>query len=388
MHDGSGLPTPDACALAHSARLCQLVGRQIDAAGGFISFADYMNAVLYAPGLGYYSSGAQKFGAAGDFVTAPELGSLFARSLARTVGEVLCDLGGGTVLEIGAGSGVLAADLLAALRPSPPSEYLILEISADLRARQRDTLARRVPDLLPRVTWLDNWPTVPITGAVLANEVLDALPVERFRVDSAGVVQLGVRREGPSFDWAERPAPPPMAAAVTALGTALGSPLPGGFTGELCLSLPAWVAALGGALQQGLVLCADYGGTRREVYHAGRYAGTLACHYRHRRHEDPFLYPGLQDLTAWVDFSAVADAARAANLHVAAYGTQAHYLLATGILEAVTASADNQAGVMASREAAQLLLPGEMGERFKVLAMTRGWESAAPLMYRDLRGWL
>ncbi len=388
MHTGSGLPAPDVDALAHSERVRTLVGQRIDAAGGFLPFADYMDCVLYAPGLGYYSGGSQKFGAAGDFVTAPELGSLFARGLARTVAAVLDDLRGGSVLEVGGGSGILAADLLTALRPAPPERYLLLEISADLRERQRETLARLVPDLLPRVTWLDRLPAEPIRGVVLANEVLDALPVERFRAGQPSPVQFGVTRAGRQFLWAGRAAPAPLEGAVAALGDLLAEPLAEGYTSELCLKLPAWLATLGAALGRGLILLTDYGGTRREIYHRERAGGTLACHYRHRRHTDPFLYPGLQDITAWVDFSATAAAGRAAGLTVAGYGTQAHYLLASGVLEELDGSGAGRAGAAAAQEAARLLLPGEMGERFKVLALTRGWEPCMPLLFRDLQGWL
>ena len=387
MQTGFDLPAPAADALVHSERVRALVAARIAGSGGFLSFADYMDAVLYAPGLGYYSAGAQKFGAAGDFVTAPELGPVFARCLARLAGPTLRQLGGGVILEVGGGSGALAADLLLALRDEPPDRYLLLDVSGDLRERQRRTLAARVPELLHRVTWLNALPPEPLNGVLLANEVLDALPVERFRMRHGRPSQLGVQVVGGQFAWAEQPAPGPLAAAVADLQGELGQSLPDGYTTEIGLRQPVWLRALFAALGRGLALCIDYGGTRREIYHAGRRDGTLVCHYRHRQHTDPFFLPGLQDLTAWADFSAAADAATHAGLEVAAYATQAHTLLATGVLADVQVDgrAADTARLRELQEIQRLLLPGEMGERFKVLALTRAFIPGFPLTVRDLR---
>lgn len=390
MQSGFDLPAPEPAALAHSERVRAMVAERIADQGGFLSFADYMEAVLYAPGLGYYSAGSRKFGAAGDFVTAPELGSVFARCLARLVGAALRQLGGGTVLEVGGGSGALAADLLLALRDAPPDQYLLLEVSADLRERQRATLEARIPELLHRVSWLDALPARPIKGVVLANEVLDALPVERFRMRKGIAAQMGVQLNGATLQWAERPLPAALAEALSALQAALGGPLPNDYTAEIGLHQPVWLEALLAVLGSGLALCIDYGGSRREIYQADRRDGTLACHYRHRRHADPFLLPGLQDLTAWVDFSAVADAARRAGCSVAAYATQAHMLLASGVLDGLPSDA-NPTDPVRLRELHQiqrLLMPGEMGEYFKVLALTRDFNPGFPLTVRDLQGHL
>jgi SAM-dependent MidA family methyltransferase len=387
MQTGFDLPPPEAGAREHSERVRELVAARIAAGGGFLGFADYMDAVLYAPGLGYYSAGAQKFGAAGDFVTAPELGQVFARCLARLAGAALRQLGGGTILEVGGGSGALAADLLLALRDSPPERYLLLDVSGDLRERQRRAIEARVPEMLHRVSWLDELPRAPLTGVLLANEVLDALPVERFRIRHDQPEQLGVRMAEGRLAWTARPSPAPLAAAIRHLEAQLGAPLAEGYTSEIGLRRPAWLQALLASLDRGLALCIDYGGTRREVYHSARRDGTLVCHYRHRRHNDPFFLPGLQDLTAWVDFSALAAAAMQSGFEVAAYATQAHVLLASGILD------DLQAGVDAAdplrlremQEVQRLLLPGEMGERFKVLALARGLTPDFQLTVRDLR---
>jgi SAM-dependent MidA family methyltransferase len=387
MQTGFDLPPPEAGAQAHSERVRELVAARIAAGSGFLSFADYMDAVLYAPGLGYYSAGAQKFGAAGDFVTAPELGRVFARCLARLARTALRQLGGGVILEVGGGSGALAAELLLALRDSPPERYLLLDVSGDLRERQRQAIAARVPELLPRVAWLDALPAATWQGVLLANEVLDALPVERFRIDAHQPAQLGVQVVDGRLGWAARPAPASLAAALRNIESRLGEPLAEGYTSEIGLRHAQWLRALLASLGRGLALCIDYGGTRREIYHPGRREGTLVCHYRHRQHQDPFFLPGLQDLTAWVDFSAAANAAADCGFEVSAYATQAHVLLASGILDDLHAGADraDPDRLREIQEVQRLLLPGEMGERFKVLALARGFTPGFPLTVRDLR---
>lgn len=381
------MPVPDASALAHSARVADLVHARLHDSGGWISFADYMELVLYAPGLGYYSAGAQKFGPAGDFVTAPGLGSLFARCLARVAGQALDQLGGGVVLEVGGGTGTLAADLLQALRVNPPRQYLLLEVSADLRERQHAVLAARVPELLDRVQWLDRLPASPLTGVLIANEVLDALPTERFTMQDGKPRQLGVHLQDGEFVWSSVAAPAALEAAVRSIEQDIGGRLPDGYSSEISLRQPAWMTALAAGLGRGLALFTDYGYSRREYYHPQRIEGTLACHYRHHWHADPFFLPGLQDITAWVDFSAAARAAAAAGLAVAGYATQAHFLLATGILQEMDTGAARNQGAMqtVAAELRRLLMPGEMGERFKMLALGRDFEPAFELTVRDMR---
>ncbi len=394
MQSRSELPLPDDSALAHSNCVADLVRARLAASHVRISFADYMDLVLYAPGLGYYCAGMQKFGPAGDFVTAPGLGRVFARCLARVVGDVLDQLGGGVVLEVGGGTGALAADLLEALRARPPRQYLLLELSADLRERQRARLAAQVPGLLDRVQWLDRLPASPLTGVLIANEVLDALPVERFTMQDGKPLQLGVCLRDGKFAWSAMEAPAALAAEVRAIEEDIGAALPEGYSSEICLRQPAWLGALAGVLGRGLALFTDYGYSRREYYHPQRTAGTLACHYRHHWHADPFFLPGLQDITAWVDFSAAARAATAAGLGIAAYTTQAHFLLATGILQEMeTDLAQNQGqspGQIQAKaaELRQLLMPGEMGERFKLLALTRDFAPVSELTMRDMQAGL
>jgi len=377
MQRGFELPEPTAAAKAHSDLLRQLLSERIAAAGGAISFAEYMELALYAPGLGYYSAGSTKFGPGGDFITAPELSPLFGATLADFSAGVLQRLGGGTILELGAGSGALAASLLAAWprHTALPERYLILEPSADLRERQQQLLAARVPALLQRVHWLSAWPDPPLRGLVLANEVLDALPVLRFRWQATGAVELAVGlTDAGGFGWAERPADLALARALDTLTGSLGQSLPAGYVGELCPLLPGWMAGLANSLESGVALLIDYGSGRREHYHPERNSGSLRCFYRHRVHDDPFRWPGLQDITASVDFTAVAEAASASGLELAAYCTQAAFLLAAGFEQrfaAAIASGEDK-GLAAASAARTLLLPGEMGEYIKAIILQRG----------------
>jgi SAM-dependent MidA family methyltransferase len=376
------LPPPSPAALEVSAELTRVIRAEVRAAGGWLDFARYMDLALYAPGLGYYSAGSTKLGPSGDFVTAPELSGLLGRALARTLRAELAERPAPVILELGAGSGALAAQILDALAGLNPS-YRILEPSADLRERQRRALAR----FAGRVSWLDRLPERPNVHAVVANEVLDALPVARFAKRGNGVVPRGVVERGDGLAWADGPERAELTGAVGALEHALGAPLPDGYESEVALELPAWIASVASPLERGCMLLVDYGLVRREYYHPQRSSGTLICHYRHRAHADPFLFPGLQDISAWVDFSACADAARAAGLDVAGFTTQAQFLLAT--LAAEPPPADAGAASLRERSALKtLLLPGEMGERFKVLLLRKGTASAPPLPGRDLRGWL
>jgi SAM-dependent MidA family methyltransferase len=395
MAASADLPSPSPDALAVSAELTRVIRDEIRAAGGWLDFARYMQLALYAPGLGYYSAGSTKLGPSGDFVTAPELSGVLGRALARTLRAELAEtaeavdyaeIGSPVILELGAGSGALAAQILDALADLNP-RYLILEPSADLREKQERALAR----FAGRVSWLDRLPERPNVHAVVANEVLDALPVSRFAKRGARVVPRGVIERGDGFAWADGPEHAVLAAAVEALEQALGGSLPDGYESEVVLQLPVWIAGVAGTLANGgCMLLVDYGLVRREYYHPQRSGGTLICHYRHRAHADPFLLPGLQDLSAWVDFSACADAARAAGLEVGGFTTQAQFLLTT--LATEPPRADTDAAAVRERSALKtLLLPGEMGERFKVLLLRKGAASDPPtaaLPGRDLRGWL
>ncbi len=365
----SHLPAPDAVALAHSARLTQRITEEIAAGGGWLSFARFMELALHAPGLGYYSAGARKFGSDGDFVTAPELGSLFARTLARQVAQILQQVPG-DLLELGAGSGQLACDLLAELAAldALPQRYLILETSGDLAARQRQRLQQEQPQLAERVVWLDALPQ-NFSGLVIGNEVLDAMPAHMIQTRNDGMDEIGVSVVDEKFVWQARPATGALLAAANALN------LPPDYRTEIGLAAQAFIRTLGQCMERGVVLLIDYGFPAREYYHPQRGEGTLMCHYRHHAHDDPLSLIGLQDITAHVDFSAVAHAAVDGGLEVLGYANQARFLVNCGItgqLEKI-ALAPGKSQLLGAAEAHKLLSPAEMGELFKVIACGKGF---------------
>lgn len=381
------LPAPDPDARAHSDRLAALIRDTIARQGGAIPFRDFMQLALYAPGLGYYSAGSRKLGEAGDFVTAPEVAPLFSRTLARAIAPALADLPEARILEAGAGSGAMAADLLAELAALGfgPVRYSILEVSADLQARQRATLQQRNPAALEHVEWLSAWPE-HFTGVVLANELLDAMPVHRVIRDRDRWRECYVGSEQDRFVWRSGPWSEPALQARLAHIEA-EEELPDGYATEINLAAEGWIRSLASRLAQGLVLLIDYGFVRREYYHPQRRQGTLMCHYRHRAHDDPFHLVGLQDITAHVDFTAIADSALEAGLKVAGYTTQAHFLMGSGLTElAATADVDAEAQLALANQVRRLTLPQEMGELFKVMALAKGLRVGLPgFAVRDLR---
>jgi SAM-dependent MidA family methyltransferase len=381
--------TPDEA--AHSAALMERIRAVIAADGGWIGFDRFMQLALYEPGLGYYSAGARKFGAEGDFITAPEVAPVFSRCLALQCAEVIRELGpAARLLELGAGSGAMAAELLAELerQDALPAEYWILDLSADLRERQRETIAQNVPHLLPRVQWLDSLPDEPFAGMILANEVLDALTFERFAIRNGDVNALGVSSEFGQLQLGEVRAASRLVDAVRKIEGDLGAALPDGYESEVCTGLARWFGSIAYSLERGVILFIDYGLPRREYYCAERTRGTLLCHFRHRFHEDALTRVGLQDITAWVDFTAVAEAAQGAGCEVAGYTTQAHFLIGCGLGDFVAnvEGLELAQRLNLSRQAMVLTLPGEMGERFKAIALSKNYDS--PLRgfaTRDLR---
>lgn len=380
---------PEACAV--NERLRAQIRAEIAAAGGRLSFARYMELALYSPALGYYSGGAAKFGEVGDFTTAAEKAPLFGRCLARQCHELLQRIPGGGILEFGAGSGQMAARLLTELRRMGREHvrYDILELSAELQHRQRQTIHAGAPWLANQVHWLQRLPEpASFRGVAIANEVLDAMPVHLFR-RARGRIQEGfVRcREG-QFELVFA-APPTAALAerVAAIECRLGA-FPEGYRSEVCLALTPWLRGLSQALAVGAILLIDYGYSRREYYRPQRSQGTLLCHYRHRVCADPLVRTGLQDITAHVDFTSVAEAAVAAGLEIAGYTTQAHFLLGNGLLEMVAESDPGDIERYAARasEVRLLTLPSAMGERFRVLGLQKGVGGAwSGFSLRDLR---
>lgn len=386
---------------AHCERVLAAIRAAIRTAGGWLPFDRFMELALYAPGLGYYSAGSAKLGAGGDFATAPEISSLFSRCVARQCAEILAQVGhapaapgngcAATILELGAGTGRMAADILVELERLQhlPAQYQILEVSADLRERQQLRIAELPAHLAARVVWLDALPPKPVDGVILANEVLDALPCTRF-VIGATLLEVGVEiapesagaqvaegaqgtRDvgGAALRMATRLAEGAVHRALAAVLADLPEILPAGYVSELCPRADAWIRALAEALGRGALLLFDYGLPRTQYYHPARGTGTLRCHFKHHVHDDPLLNVGVQDITAWVDFTRVAEAAHAAGLDVAGFVTQAAFLLGTGI-EADVAAAQGMQQLRLSGEAQRLLLPGEMGEAFKAMALTRG----------------
>jgi len=372
------LPEPDADARAHSTRVADAIRAAIAGVGGCVPFARYMDLALYAPGLGYYASGAKKLGAAGDFVTAPEMTPLFATALATQVAAILAESERREIVELGGGSGQLAADLLKALaaRDALPSRYAMLEVSPDLAERQRATLARDAAAHLDRVVWIEALPGA-IDGVLIANEVLDAVPAHLIARRNGKYVERGVTWDDArrSFGWTERPADARLAALAAAR-----FPQGGDYLSEINSAAEALVEDVGRRLVAGAALFIDYGFPAAEYYHPQRSEGTLMCHYRHRAHDDPFVWPGLTDITAHVDFTAMAEAGERAALHVAGFAAQAPFLLGCGILEALAATGEPEslAYIRAVASVQKLLAPSEMGELIKVLALAKSEAIAWP----------
>ena len=369
------LPIPDEESAAHSRRVAAHISQHIRDAGGSISFAEFMQHALYAPGLGYYVSGTNKFGVDGDFVTAPEISPLFGRVLARQTAAVLSELDDGNILELGAGSGMLAATMLEklGLLNAVPNRYYILEVSAELKERQQQRLNDEVPGLAARVQWLSQLPG-EFSGVMIANEVADALPVERFTKSGGLLKQLRVAVDNGEFRWHQDDAPELLVNAVDNIEEKIGCKLPDNYQSEVCLALPAWIGDLLNCQHEGIVFLFDYGLSRREYYAPDRRNGWLRCHFRHRAHNDPLILPGIQDLTAWVDFSALADAAAECGAGIAGFVSQANFLINGGLQEELAGftSRPQDEQLELSRQTKLLTLPGEMGEYFKCIGISRG----------------
>ena len=368
----TSLPTPSAEALQHSERVAALLSGEIAAQGGWLPFSRFMDLALYAPGLGYYSAGLHKFGSTGDFVTAPEISPLFGRTLARQVAQILA-VTAGDILEVGAGSGRLALDLLLELEAlgTLPRRYLILEVSADLRQRPRLLLEERAPQLAGRVSWLDALPA-SFNGVILGNEALDAMPVELVAWRDRKVFQRGVAWENEAFAWRDRElGEGDLYRRATQLPPArFGID----YVSEIAPAVEGFIASLAACLKKGAMLFIDYGFGESEYYHPQRDAGTLMCHYRHHAHADPLILPGLQDITAHVDFSAVARSGAEAGLELLGYASQAHFLLNCGLTDLLgrVSPEDASAYLPLAAQAQKLVSPAEMVELFKVIALGKG----------------
>jgi SAM-dependent MidA family methyltransferase len=363
------LPEADSDSLQHSARVATHIMEVIRDVGGWIPFSKYMELAMFAPGLGYYSAGAAKIGAAGDFTTAPEMSSLFGATLARQVAQVLA-VTAGDILEFGAGSGKLARDLIRALQKSgcEPRQYSILEPSPDLRERQNSFLQNEIPEWISRVRWIDQLPE-NFAGVMIANEVLDAMPIDLVSWQADGVYERGVALSGNDFIWQDKKL---ESGAILDHARTINVVPP--YISELHRAGAAFIRSVGDSMKHGVALLIDYGFLDHEYYHADRSAGTLMCHYRHRAHTDPFFLPGAQDITAHVNFSAMMDAARSVGLDTEGFTTQANFLIACGITDQLGEIDPVNAAqyLPLANQVQRLLSPAEMGELFKVLAVGRG----------------
>lgn len=380
VNNSAKLPEPDSAAKARSRQLTEQIKYSIVDNNGRISFSAFMQQALYTPVLGYYSNGLQKFGPSGDFITAPEVSPLFAQCLAGQVTEIFSQMDNPCLLEFGAGSGVLAVELLSALEKhnALPEYYYILELSAALQQRQKRQVAEKIPHLSARVVWLDQLPLQPLNAVVIANEVLDAMPVERFAITHGEMQTQGVTISDGHL-VADFVAPETQALQVKqTIEQHCGQALPSNYHSEYNPAILAWLQALSASLASAVVLLIDYGYHASEYYHSDRVDGTLMCYYRHRTHGNALWYPGLQDITAFVDFSDVAYSALEAGFSVAGYTSQAAFLLANGLseLHAEQVSDDVQQQIRLSQQIKTLTLPSEMGERFKVMALTKKFDAS------------
>lgn len=386
--DAKNLPVPGDLAQQHSESLIEYIRREIEKSSGSIAFQRYMELALYAPGLGYYAAGSTKLGEEGDFVTAPEISPLFSQSLANAILPVLEK--DQIILEVGAGRGRMAADILAHLKQQNklPKEYWILELSADFRERQKCTINEIVPEFLDKVKWLDALPN-EFSGVVLANELLDAMPVRLFQKSENDINEVDVGWKNEKFIFQLQPGDDPrLINRIKDIEYELESEIEAGYISEINFAAEDWIKSIAECLQQGVIILIDYGFPQREYYHAQRNQGTLMCHYRHRGHADPFVYPGLQDITAHVDFTAMADAALNANLEVIGYTNQVSFLMGAGLMElnALNEECDVKKQMDVAAQIKKLTLPHEMGELFKVIGFSKNCDVTLPAFtFRDLR---
>lgn len=386
------LPEPNEQAKELSAQLSTRINKQLKRHGD-MTFAKFMEMALYTPQLGYYAGTLAKFGEQGDFVTAPEVSPIFSRCLARQAAQVLSQLKNPNIIEFGAGQGTMAKDILLELEQieQPLERYYIVELSADLKQRQKQNLeANLSPELMAKVVWLDSLPKSPISAVILANEVLDAMPFERLRIEPQGALQgyVTYNAEKQLFDWDyHRITDKNLTRFTNLLIKNIGNVSELGYETEINLNIKPWLQSLSDILSNGLVLLVDYGYSRAEYYQPARVMGTLRCHYQHRAHSNPFFYPGLQDITAHVDFTAVAEDGFDCGFKIAGYTTQANFLMGSGLLEmASDPSAPIEEQVKTAQQIKTLTLPDEMGETFKVIALTKGYEGGLiGFKVRDLR---
>ncbi len=373
------LPAPDPIAQQHSEQLLALIKQKIVDAGGKISFAEYMHYCLYSPGLGYYSAGSHKIGEKGDFTTAPEISSLFSRTLAQHIRDVFQQITPTNILEFGAGSGKMAVDILIELemQHSLPDNYYIIEASADLRLRQEESIHNKIPHLKDRVIWLSTLPE-NFVGVILANEVCDAMPVHCLQFDKDTVFERYIEISESKLHWCEGElSQPSLIKAADDIRNLIGD---SDYLTEVNLASNAWLSSLANSLKQGAIFIIDYGQPMNSYYHPQRDSGSLMCYYQHQGHDNPLILQGLQDITAHVNFTALAQTAIDNNLDIEGFQSQTDFLLAGGITELIPSHTNSDAlkHLQYTSEIKQLTLPSGMGENFKVLTLSRDLEEILP----------
>lgn len=371
MKHTAKLPAPDPLAQQLSDRLLQRIFKTIKHQNDWLSFAEFMQLALYLPGYGYYSNGLSKIGEAGDFTTAPEISPLFSRAIANHVADILRQIPEADCLEFGAGRGQMAADILLYLQEIDclPQHYYIIEASAYLREKQRQVINEKLGPLQHIVIWLDRLPT-EFSGVIIANEVCDAMPVHRVQFEKSHLLEMGVGIQNGQLEWLAQPLTNPFLKARCEQVHSSLELFP--YQTEISLQAPVWLGSIASLLKQGAIYLIDYGFEAKEYYHPLRHQGTLRCHFRHQAHNDPFVLVGLQDITAHVDFTALAETAYAEGLQVEGYQRQSDFLLAGDILNLSQISAQDPFHQI--RQAAalkRLLLPEQMGELFKVLSLSK-----------------
>ena len=365
------LPVPDAAAQALSDQLATVIASHIQKAESGLSFAQFMQMALYEPGLGYYANALQKFGNQGDFITAPGSGRLFGQCLARQCDQILSATGG-DILEFGAGDGSLASQIVSSLGDGFSGCYYIIELSASLKLRQVDYITQHCPEYVDQVIWIDRLPD-SFTGVVLANEVLDAMPVTRIEYTDSGWQELTVGYQEETFVWINK-------AVTNSLQNFIATHVPAndyalGYQTELHTHASAWINSMGGWFEKGVALLVDYGYTRAEYYRTDRIKGSLRCYYRQLAHEDPFVLLGLQDITAHVNFTAIAQSAVAAGMDALGYTQQAPFLMSLGIMDETEDKNETTIQMLQrAQEIKRLTMPDQMGELFKVLAIARDFD--------------
>jgi len=377
------LPIPDSEAKFHSQKLSKYIKQIIDEKGGSIGFDEYMNLALYQPNLGYYNSSTQKFGAEGDFVTAPQISTIFSKCLASQCTQILEDFKNPIILEIGAGTGIMAKDLLLDLEKhnSLPEKYLILEISEDLKSRQQNLLKQSIPQYIDNIIWLDSLPKKKFNGLIIANEVLDALPVKRFKKESNLFKEAKVTSINNNFHWVDTLVCDELKIFLENIERKLSKTFVEDYCSEINIGLKIWLDSVQSVMNKGVILLVDYGYSMSDYYHPSKFDGNLLCHYRHYAHNDPFFYPGLQDITASVDFTSVAEYAEEIGLNLNGYTNQTYFLFSCGLENLVPNMdlLDMRLQTEVSQELRTLIMPDEMGERFKFMALTKEYN-------RDLLG--